>query len=524
MYFRLGTDDVGRPNDLLTEAWRDVMLCGDLDAGIERMRFRGRTWLPQETAEELTPYTQRLERTELFPGFTSALDECVAQPFSKPVQVSGLAPELEKLTANVDGDGNDLTQFSKSMLRSAVKYGLACALVDYTATRQSDRILTRQDEAAIGPRPFWRLVERPDLIGWRTVTLPGGEMGFAEVRIHEIRTVPDGEYGEKKAEFVRVIRRDRYELWQNTAYAPPAYNDGLVRDARFYDVQESRPTAWVKLEEQPYGPPQGFASVPVVVLYSCYQGFMRAKPALLDLADTNLTHYRKKSDYDNLAHFAGVPILFQQGFEAQGAGGLAIGAGSMISTANPDARLSYVEHSGAALQVLREDLDATERRMEQMGVRPHVERTTGASATAAYLNATGAATDVQAWAQAADTVLEQLFRLSALWLGNPGLADDLDVQIYKDFAAPFTDSQLNALKADADAGYISTETYLRERKRRGGFGDDLDVEAEAGHAEQAKAAKAEAARQAMERAAQGAMPGPDAGNEPGAMPAQREAA
>lgn len=478
MYFRSDTNDVGTPSPLLLDDWRDVMLCGDLDDGAERMRFRERTWLPSETKEESAAYRARLERSELFPGFTDALNECVSQPFSKPVQVVGLPSELEPLLSDVDGDGSDLTQFSKAFLRSAIKYGLALCFVDYTATRQDARVLTRQDEARMKPRPFWRLVERPDVLGWRTITMPDGALGFSEIRVHEIRTVPDGAYGERKVEYVRVVRLDSVETWRNDAYQPPKAWDAKDRDARFYDVLENRPTRWTLVDTQPFGPEGGFKSLPVVVLYSSCKGFMRAKPALIDLADTNLTHYRKKSDYDNLAHFAGVPILFQQGFDSEQSGGLAIGAGSIISTTSPDARLSYVEHSGAALQVLREDLDATERRMEQLGVRPHIERAAGASATAAYLNATGAATDVQAWAQATDAALERLFRVSADWMGLGTAADATDVQTFKDFAAPFNDSQLNALKGDVDAGLITRATYLRERKRRGGYGDDLDVEAE----------------------------------------------
>lgn len=542
MIFDPTLDTPARPNEFLVSAWRDLALCGDLDGGVERMRWRERVWLPLEHSEEPAQYTHRLNRSDLYPGFTAALDDAVAQPFAKPVQVEGaqvegsderqpVPPEFEPIILNADGDGNDITQFGRHLMRSAVKYGFACVLPDYTAMKATPgATVTRADEANANPRPFWRMYERPDVLGWRTFKLPNGQEAFSEVRLHEIRTVPDGTWGEKKAEFIRVIRRDSYELWLNKAYNPPKVNslEPASRAARYYDIQENRPQQWVQVDAGPFGPEGGFESVPLVVVYTGYTSFMQAKPAMLDLAESNLTHWRKKSDYDNLCHYAGVPILFARGLEKAELAGAAIGAGTVIRAGNPDASLGFVEHSGSALQVMRDDLDGQERRMEQIGVRPHVERTSGASATAAFLNADGAATDVQAWAQAVDTALEQLFDLSAEWMGRDDLRSAVDVTIYKEFARPSNPQDIAMIQADVDAGHVSVKTYLREAKRRGLYSDDLDINAEA---EQAEGAKAEKAAEAAEKLKQinanqpGAMPG-NGGAMPdkGAKPEQRDAA
>jgi len=528
-------DTVARPNELIVCAWRDWSLVADLDAGADRMKWRGEVWLPKEHKEEPGQYRARLHRSDLYPGVKDALDNAVAEPFSKPVQVEELPTELEPLEVNADGDGNDLTQCAKNLMRSACKYGRAHMLVDYTTTNPDGSGVTKAQEAAQNPRAFFRLIEAPQLLGWKTAPGPNGEPIFTEVRIHEIRTVQDGNFGEKKAEFVRVVRRDSYELWRNQAYNPPRAGNGLgiANEARYYDHAENRPQDWVKVDDGKFGPPGGFDSVPLVTVYTGYRGFMHAEPAFKALAETNLTHWQSSSDQRNIVHFARVPVMFAAGFNADELKSMVIAAGAAIASGNPQARLQIIEHSGSAVQVGQDDLNNLERRMEQLGVRPHVERTSGASATGVFLASQGASTDIQAWAQAVDTALEQAFAWAARW-HNIELPEAFDVQIFKDYATKLAGAQdITALQADVEKGRITDETYLREAKRRGLYADDLDVEGEVAATQGAKDEAREKAlaiaqgKQTNNGQGAGGMPDSKAddkqGNE-GGMPPQREAA
>src|SRR5690606_31305985 len=112
---------------------------------------------------------------------------------------------------------------------------------------------------------------------------------------------------------------------------------------------------WVMINSGTFGPQGGFKSVPIVTAYTGYIDFMRARPPSMALAEANVTHWRKKSDYDNLAHYAGMPILFARGMGDDDMKGAAIGAGTVVRSQDPDASLTFVEHSGSALQTLAED-------------------------------------------------------------------------------------------------------------------------------------------------------------------------
>lgn len=524
MLFDPQQDTIARPHPHFVDAWRDWQLCDDLDGGVDRMRWAAlncsERWLPKEHMEEGAQYRARVERSDLYPGFSQGLDDAIARPFAKPVQVDELPTEWEPWTWDTDGSGNDLTQFLSHFMRCAVKHGMAHILIDFT--NQGGGTVSRAVEERLRPRPWWRLVPATALVNWKSETLPSGKHVLTEARIHEIATAPDGSYGEKPVELIRVIRRDSFEVWQNKAYDPPrTYGvDRLDLDARYYNAKPLRNQNWVMINSGTFGPQGGFESVPIVTAYTGYIDFMRARPPFMALAEANVTHWRKKSDYDNLAHYASVPILFARGMGDDALKGSAIGAGTVVRSDEPDASLTYVEHTGGALQTLAEDLESLERRMEQLGVRPHVERMQGATATGIAVNSSSADTDVQAWAQSVDTAAEQAFDWSAKWVGVDA-PKDLDVQIYKDFAIEMIGGgDVPALQADVDKGRVRVETYLKEMKRRGIYADTLEIEEEVAHAEEEKQRKAE-----LVKSMPGGKPG-DGDDESGGMPDdsdQREA-
>lgn len=470
------------------------MLVDDLDGGVDRMRWRAlhsrEQWLPKENLEERRQYEARVNRSDLYPGLSQGLDDAIARPFAKPVQVQDIPAELEALLPDIDGDGSDLTQFLAHFMRSACKYGLAHAWVDYTKTVPSNgKMVTLADEKAQSPRPWWKIIEASRLLNWESFTLPSGKRALRTAWIHEV---------ENGKEYIRILRLNTQERWQNTAYMPPKHSDGEDLEARFYQYAHGRDQNWELVEDPaPYGPQGGFKDgLPIVTVYTGYMGFMRAKPPFKALAETNLTHWQSSSDQRNIVHVARVPILFARGMGSEELKGAAIGAGSVLFGKNPTADVRYVEHSGAAVAVGQDDLDRLERRMEQLGVRPHIERMQGATATGVAINADGADTDVQAWAQAVDTAAEQCFKLSAVWMGKPDLAANIDVQIFKDYQVAYKGaSDLSTLQSDVKDGRIQHLTYLREIQRRGVLGDDVDIKAEAAAAEREKEARREMALQ-----------------------------
>ena len=515
MLFRQDIDGVQRANDLQVQMWPDILLADDLDGGVRRMRYRSTHWLPKFSGEEDAQYAARLKLSALYAGLTDALDRACSKPFSKKVTVKDEPPVFTPWLVNVDGKGGDITQFARDWLRAAIKHGQAHALVDYTQL-DSAAPVTKANVEAQAPRAFFTLITQSNVLDWREKTMPDGTLGLSEIRFREIKLING-----RKKEFIRVIRLDSWELWQNVSYNPPPYGREDNGRAEFYDWEENRGADFQKVDGASFGPDGGFDSLPVVTLYTNARGFMQARPAFSDLQETNLTHWQSASDQRNIVHYSRVPILFGVGLDDQKS--LTLGAGTAINTANPEARLQFVEHSGAAIQSGADDLKGLEENMQVQGVRPLIARTGDVTATGVAAAESGAASDVQVWCRALEAGLKACYTRAGQWMNVPREAvERMMIDVFSDFTAMIAGNEdLKDLRAMRDAGDLDLETYLHEVKRRGLLSDNLEID---DLVEAIEAEKEEARANAPEQITgqPGAMPG-----EPmmkmGAMPGEREA-
>lgn len=504
--------------------YADWALCDDLDAGVRKMRFRGEIRLPKEQMEGSEDYKRRLKRSYLYPGLTNALNSSVSKAFSKPVTVEEAPPEFAYLETNCDDKGSDLTQFLRSVMRSGVKHGLAHVLVDFSV-QVSPENATKATDAATKPHPFFRLIEATRLVSWTETKQDDGTVGLSEIRFLEYVDAPDGKYGSREHEYIRIVRLNSWELWENMAYIQRQTTSD--ENFEFYRDGVRRVQDFKKVDGGSFGPDGGFKSLPLVTYYTQRKGFMRAKPALMDLAETNLIHWQSASDQRNIMHVVRVPLLFATGMtEQETSAGLTLAAGSFVKSSQIDANLRYVEHSGQAVDLGARDLETLEKHMEIMGVRPQVERSGDATATQSVISEGRANTDVQAWIEGLNTAAETMYAKAGEWMGVE-MPESLKVKVFSDFAGGggTTDeiALLIAMRKDKD---ITAQTFLSETKRRGFFSDDFDVEAEAGAIEEEAQAAQEQAMETLKMETeisakqQPGEPGPVGAGSTGAKPAK----
>jgi hypothetical protein len=95
--------------------------------------------------------------------------------------------------------------------------------------------------------------------------------------------------------------------------------------------------------------------------------FHEACPPLAKLAELNIAHWQSSSDQRNILHIARVPILFGAGFNTDDT--IVIGAAEMVQSSNANAKLEYVEHTGAAIGAGDKDLENLELQMQSMGLQ-----------------------------------------------------------------------------------------------------------------------------------------------------------
>jgi len=439
------------------ESW---IMVHDLLGGTQAMRKAAERWLPKEEREADSTYSTRLSRSFLYNGFSNTVDRLVAKPFSKPItRIGDLPAELEVIESNVDKSGTKMSEFARAIYKSALKYGRAHVLVDYPVIPAT---ATKADEQNMGARPIMNLIEAPDLIGWRHEITNNG-LELTQIRIREVRIEPVGAYSDTKVEYIRVFNKDTWELWRQSK-------------------DDKGKVDWINEANGTHT----FGKVPLLSYYMNQDGVMCSKCPLEDLAWVNIRHWQSSSEQNNVLKVARISILFAKGFnDTEIKNGITISSNHFVSTEEPDADLTFVEHSGQAIGAGQDDLDKLELRMEVLGLKPLIERTSNSTATGKLVDEMSTHSNVQSWVRLLESFLVECMQACAKWMKKD--LGEIKYNIFSDFGLAAADSvHLTALLDACIAGKVSDETFLSEYKRRAVLDENLDLTEELARLKAAK--------------------------------------
>lgn len=410
-----------------------------LVGGTGAMRTAGKAFLPKFPAEDDQSYKDRLACATLFPAFSRTAEVLAAKPMSKAIDLDGFPAELEPLLESIDGEGSTLHAYASTLLLACLQYGLVGVLVDCPPAPD---VRTKADEDAAGIRPYLNTYAAKSILGWRQ----DGEY-LTQLRLLENVTEPDGDFGEKQIEQVRVLTPGAWQIWR------------LVKGADGREV-------WMVHDE-------GVTSldvIPFVWLYGVRQGFGIGKPPLLDLAYLNVEHWQSASDQQTILHTARVPILFFKGLEETDQ--VSVGASAFIRATSKEADGKYIEHSGAAIDAGRQSILDIEERMRMTGAELLVQYSVSVTATQSIGESEASKSILQRICEYFEESLEECLELMGLWLGRQF---DVEVTLYKDFgAANLSDQSSQILMTAGDKGYVSPETVFDGLKRRDIVPSDVD--------------------------------------------------
>lgn len=436
--------------DTPSQAYRDMCenleLVNTLMGGTDAMREAGQTYLPREPKESPEAYRNRLSRSVLYNAFADTVQKLVGKPFSKPSVLLQNTPEqIKGWSDNIDLCGSNITTFCRELFEFGLTDGLTHILIDFPRNEPGQ---TLADEQKAKARPYAVPIKASNLIAWSS-ELVNGVRTLTQVRIRENATEPDGKWGEKTVQRIRVLFTDRFDLY------------------------EKQKKDWVLIDQGELS----LGRVPLVTFYTGKTGFMTAKPPLLDLAHLNVQHWQSSSDQEHILHFIRFPLLHGAGFN-QDQKEIEIGPNRMIISEDPQAKLTYVEHTGKAVDAGRQSLRDLEEKMDTMGAQLLVQRSGDATATAAALDTSKTNSALHDMVRRLENAMAQTFVLMAAWakmdtenVGGVNINEDFGLSL---IAGKDEDTLLKSRLA----GELSRETYLSELKRRSVLRDDIDVEEE----------------------------------------------
>jgi hypothetical protein len=409
------------------------ILIEDLLQGTYGMRRKHRRYLPQEPRELDESYDNRLARS-VCPPFYQRLERMLAGMLTrKPVRLDDTADVIREQLFDVNLLGDDLNVWTYETTRKMVRYGHVGVLVDAPAD---------------GGRPYWVSYTPRQILGWRAEQQEGRQV-LTQLRLAEMVTVPDGEFGEKAVEQIRVLTPGEFQLHQKQD------------NGEFQVVDEGRTS---------------LSEIPFSVAYAQRHGFMESRPPLEDIAELNLKAYQIQSDLDNQLHISAVPMLAFYGFPSA-AEEVSAGPGEAIAFP-ADGRAEYIEPAGRSFDYQFRRLEQLALQINELGLSAVLgQKLSAETAEAKRIDRSQGDSTMMVIAQNVQDMIDNCLQFHAQYIGNntsPGSS-----YVNRDFLGTRLEPQeIQSLLQLYTAGTITQETLLRELAEGDVLGDDFNVDEE----------------------------------------------
>jgi hypothetical protein len=370
----------------------------------------------------LAPYYVRLER--MLAGMLTR----------KPVRLEDVSDVVTEQLFDVDLQGNDLNVWTYETARKCIRYGHVGVLVD-------------APKAGDNGRPYWTQYTPRDILGWRS-EIKDGKQQLTQLRLMEAITVPDGLYGEKQVQQVRVLTPGAFEIHQKD------------KKGDFVLIDEGSTS---------------LSEIPFAVAYANRVGVLESRPPLADIAELNLKAYQVQSDLDNQLHISAVPMLAIYGFP-QSAEEISAGPGEALALPE-SARSEYIEPSGNSYSAQFQRLDQIASQINELGLAAVLgQKLSAETAEAKRIDRSQGDSTMMVIAQQMQDLIDNCLGFHAQYMQQAQAGSSF---INRDFLATRLEPQeIQSLLQLYTAGTITQETLLNQLSAGEVLGDEFDVEEE----------------------------------------------
>lgn len=396
---------------------------------------RERAYLPKEAKEPPQAWSDRVKRTTFDNRFEAAIKD-YAGLLSVFSLNDDVAQSIEANIDNIDQMGNDLWSFFNEVDQYCLRDGWCGVMVEYPIKDPS--IASQGDLLASSRRPYLVLIDRRDILNWRTTKI-NGLPTLAQVTICETRLEPDGDYGEKEAVYYRVLIPGEYFIFQIL--------EGNGGEAQTILVERGITS---------------LLEIPLVYYSVTESQLFAAKAPFLNLAKLNIEYYQKRSQLNEVLRKCNLPVPVRKGLiktvdDIKKVPPLVIGPNSVLDIPT-DGDFFFAEPSGVAIAASRDDLKDLESAMDRMTLQFLTSGEHQKTATEVLLDSTKTSANLKGVARRKESAMQQIFKFWVAYTGeNAGGGITQDESL---LSVPLTPEQVDKLQNLADAGRISDRTLL----------------------------------------------------------------
>lgn len=425
--------------------YRRSQVCRDLRGGFPVMMAKATTYLPQYEGEHNKDYEDRIKTASFRNFYGQAVASILGKLFGNPPTLNDDVPEaIATDLKDADLNGNDWTIVAEDLVSHALDEGVSWLLVDYH-TVENAQDLTLAEEKEMGLRPYWVVVPQSRVLGVRYTQFNNVYI-ISQFRFYVEVTEPDGEFGEKTIEQIRVVEPGRYRTYSRD----PGEKD----------------SAWALTSDTP----NTLGMVPVSFIALDKKGTFMSAPPLENLAYMNVEHFQIRSDQRRALSVASFPILAQYGVDAK-AGTAKIGPMVSIAFEDPKSKMEWVESMGIHLLAGDRELVRLETQMRTFGLsfeNPGMY----ATATGRNIDASDAIAPIQRWAYRLRDCLNSALWYTSRWRKlNAGGTVNVNTSFLKN---QITVEELKLLLEALKAKALTPESFLDRMQDYGLLSNELD--------------------------------------------------
>ena len=387
--------------------------------GTEYLRENSEAFLPLEPREDYTAYMARVNRAVFSPFTQRLIRAATGLVLRKPITLTGDPYWTEMFKMDVDGCGSDLDEYARRVLMCSLTYGQSHILVDYPAPSGA---VSLAEERQQNRRPYWIEVDPNNLYGWR-LDRESNYGNLIQVRLAERAVLPDGDFGEKVFEQIRVIEPGKYRVFRKTDQIDEMYDVNDNSYAGEFDAQTTG-EEYTEVESGEFS----LGEIPLVTIYSGKTENLVSKPPLLDIAYLNLAHFQRQADLIHSLHVASQPMLVMEGYDDQ-TKDLAISVNYAMAT-QPGNKVYYVEPASSAFDAQSAEIRELQMQMATLGISTlSQQKFVAESADARRLDRVDTNSMLAMVSMELEQKLQKAFNLSAEYVG----IEPPEVKISRDF-------------------------------------------------------------------------------------------
>jgi len=387
--------------------------------GTEYLRENSEAFLPLEPREDFDAYLARVNRAVFSPFTQRLIRAATGLVLRKPITLTGDPYWTDTFKMDVDGCGSDLDEYARRVLMCSLTYGQSHILVDYPAPSGA---LSLAEERQQNRRPYWIEVDPNNLYGWR-LDRESNYGNLIQARIAEKAVLPDGDFGEKVYDQIRVIEPGRYRVFRKKEQIE-----------EMYDVSDNSVTGNFEMgsADKDYKQVESgqfsLGEIPLVTIYSGKTENLVSKPPLLDIAYLNLAHFQRQADLIHSLHVASQPMLVMEGYDDQ-TKDLAISVNYAMAT-QPGNKVYYVEPASSAFDAQSAEIKELQMQMATLGISTlSQQKFVAESADARRLDRVDTNSMLAMVSMELEQKLQKCFNFSAEYVG----IEPPEVKISRDF-------------------------------------------------------------------------------------------